>query len=173
MFSGVLSESCVLIIVFAASSNKFVLGCPSRLCSRIDHFVYVSLSRKLAGKSYSWWNICLGVYVRIYAPCVSAHLALYDLPCHMYHFLRRSRYDQLLPSRSAISTKGGLFLVQVRSHGDLMLMLKLNLANRQKVVELSHANGDKFWGVWGRCLFLMMAPLFSRCQHGRVRLLAL
>lgn len=54
-----------------------------------------------------------------------------------------------------------------------MLMLKLNVANRQKVVELSHANGDKFWGVWGRCLFLMMAPLFSRYQYGRVRLLAL
>lgn len=65
-----------------------------------------------------------------------------------------------------------LVTCQVRSHGDLMLMLKFNVGNRQKVVELSHANGDKFWGVWGRCLFLMMAPLFSRCRHGRLRLFA-
>lgn len=65
-----------------------------------------------------------------------------------------------------MSIKCGPLHVQVRSHGDLMLMLKLNVANRQKVVELSHANGDKYWGVWGRCLFLMMAPLFSRCQNG-------
>lgn len=41
-------------------------------------------------------------------------------------------------------------------------MLKLNEANRQKVVELSHVHGDRFWGVWERCLFLMMAPLFAR-----------
>lgn len=53
---------------------------------------------------------------------------------------------------------------QVRSHGDLLLMLKLNKANRQKVMELSHAHNGKFWGVWERCMILMMAPLFSRCE---------
>ncbi|CAM9130173.1 unnamed protein product, partial [Hapterophycus canaliculatus] len=52
--------------------------------------------------------------------------------------------------------------VQERSHGDLLLMLKLNKANRQKVMELSHVNGGKFYGVWERCMFLMMAPLFTR-----------
>ncbi|CAM9496985.1 unnamed protein product, partial [Ectocarpus fasciculatus] len=52
--------------------------------------------------------------------------------------------------------------VQERSHGDLLLMLKLNRANREKVMELSYANKGKFWGIWERCMFLMMAPLFSR-----------
>ncbi|CAM9566448.1 unnamed protein product, partial [Ectocarpus sp. 13 AM-2016] len=52
--------------------------------------------------------------------------------------------------------------VQERSHGDLLLMLKLNRANREKVMELSSVNRGKFWGIWERCMFLMMAPLFSR-----------
>eukprot|EP00752_Nemacystus_decipiens_P002115 g2019.t1 len=56
--------------------------------------------------------------------------------------------------------------VQVRSHGDLLLMLKLNEANRQKVMELSHVHDGKFWGIWERCMFLMMAPLFSRGVSG-------
>lgn len=41
-------------------------------------------------------------------------------------------------------------------------MLKLNEANRQKVMELCHVYNKRFWGIWERCLFLMMAPLFSR-----------
>lgn len=41
-------------------------------------------------------------------------------------------------------------------------MLKLNKVNRQKVMELSHVNGGKFYGIWERCMFLMMAPLFTR-----------
>lgn len=43
-------------------------------------------------------------------------------------------------------------------------MLKLNEANRQKVMELSHVHNGKFSGIWERCMFLMMAPLFSRYE---------
>lgn len=43
-------------------------------------------------------------------------------------------------------------------------MLKLNEANRRKVMELSHVYNGKFWGIWERCMFLMMAPLFSRYE---------